>query len=133
MQYDRGKHCVFHHRYHVVWSTKYCYRVLRGPLRLRVRDICRQACGENGVEIIRGALSRDHVHMFLSGTAQARHFGPGAQDEGVLVLQDPARISRDPQALLGLPLLGQGVFFNTRRRHYRGPSTSVLRKTYPSS
>ena len=40
--------------------------MLRGPLRLRVRDICRQVCGENGVEIIRGVLSSDHVHMFLS-------------------------------------------------------------------
>jgi hypothetical protein len=21
MQYDTGKHCVFYHRYHIVWST----------------------------------------------------------------------------------------------------------------
>jgi len=42
MQYDTGKHCVFYHRYHLVWSTKYRYKVLTGPVRLRVRDICRQ-------------------------------------------------------------------------------------------
>jgi putative transposase len=40
--------------------------VLRGDIKLRVRDICRQVCAENGVDIIRGVLSNDHVHMFIS-------------------------------------------------------------------
>jgi len=66
MQYNTGKHCVFYHRYHLVWSTKYRYKILQGNVRLRVRDIIRQVCAENGVEIIRGALSADHVHMFVS-------------------------------------------------------------------
>ena len=66
MQYSAGKHCVFYHRYHLVWSTKYRYKVLTGPLRLRVRDICRQVCRENEVDILRGVLSSDHVHMFVS-------------------------------------------------------------------
>lgn len=66
MQYNTGKHCVFYHRYHLVWSTKYRYKLLTGPLRVRVRDICRQVCGENGVETLRGVLSCDYVHMFVS-------------------------------------------------------------------
>ena len=66
MQYDKGKHCVFYRRYHIVWSTKYRFKVLRGNLRLRIREIVRQVCAENGVEIIRGVLSSDHVHMFVS-------------------------------------------------------------------
>ena len=66
MQYSTGKHCVFYHRYHLVWSTKYRFKVLQGPLRLRVRDICRQVCAQNGVDIIKGVLSSDHVHMFVS-------------------------------------------------------------------
>jgi len=40
--------------------------VLQGDLRFRVRDIVRQVCAENGVEIVCGALSSDHVHMFVS-------------------------------------------------------------------
>ena len=40
--------------------------MLRGDIKLRVRDICRQVCAENGVDIIRGVLSNDHVHMFVS-------------------------------------------------------------------
>ena len=66
MQYDTGKHCVFYHRYHLVWSTKYRYKVLFGDIRLRVREIIRQVCSENGVDIIHGVLSGDHVHMFVS-------------------------------------------------------------------
>ena len=66
MQYASSSHCVYYHRYHIVWATKYRYKVLFGDVRLRARDICRQVCGENGVEILHGVLSRDHVHMFVS-------------------------------------------------------------------
>ncbi|GFE50862.1 hypothetical protein So717_26150 [Roseobacter cerasinus] len=53
MHYSTGSHCVFYHRYHIVWSTKYRYKVLHGDIRLRVRDICRQVCHEKGVDINR--------------------------------------------------------------------------------
>ena len=66
MQYDKGKHCVFYHRYHLVWSTKYRYKLLRGDLQVRVREIIRQVCAENGVEILKGVVSSDHVHVFVS-------------------------------------------------------------------
>jgi putative transposase len=39
---------------------------LQGDIQLRVRDICRQVCAQNGVDIIHGVLSSDHVHMFVS-------------------------------------------------------------------
>ena len=66
MQYNTGKHCVYYHGYHLVWSTKYRYKVLQGDIRFRVRAILRQVCGQNGVDIIQGVLSADHVHMFVS-------------------------------------------------------------------
>ena len=62
----KGKHCVFYHRYHVVWITKYRFKVLRGAVVERVREIIRQVCAEQGVQIISGVLSADHVHMFVS-------------------------------------------------------------------
>ncbi len=66
MQYDTGKHCVYYHRYHLVWSTKYRYEMLQGDVRRRVRAICKQVCREKGVDIIHGVLSKDHIHMFVS-------------------------------------------------------------------
>jgi putative transposase len=65
MDYRTGSHTVFHHRYHIVWTPKYRYKVLVGRLRERVRDIIRQVCEELGVQIVSGVLSRDHVHMFV--------------------------------------------------------------------
>ena len=53
MSYSTGSHTVFHHRYHIVWITKYRYKVLQGKLRERMRDIIRQVCREMGVQIIR--------------------------------------------------------------------------------
>ena len=48
MRYDTGKHTVYYHRFHIVWITKYRYKVLHGALRERVRDIIRQVCEELG-------------------------------------------------------------------------------------
>ena len=65
MAYRTGSHAIFHHRYHIVWAPKYRYKVLWGDVRIRVRDIIRQVCSELGVTILSGALSRDHVHLFV--------------------------------------------------------------------
>ena len=63
-EYSKGSHTVFYHRFHIVWITKYRYRVLSGNLRLRAREIIGQAAEGLGVKIINGVLSADHVHIF---------------------------------------------------------------------
>ena len=55
-----------YHRFHIVWATKYRYKVLQGDIRERARTIIKQTCSELGVEIVDGVLAKDHVHMFLS-------------------------------------------------------------------
>ena len=65
MSYTTGSHTVFHHRYHIVWITKYRYKVLEGILRERIRTIIKQVCKELGVQIVSGVLSKEHVHMFV--------------------------------------------------------------------
>ncbi len=52
--------------YHVIWVTKYRYRVLRGEIATRTRDLLRQICQGRGVVIVQGAVSPDHVHMLVS-------------------------------------------------------------------
>jgi putative transposase len=64
--YDTGAHTVFYHRYHIVWITKYRFKVLEGAVRDRIRELIRQVCSELGVTIVKGVLSRDHVHMMVS-------------------------------------------------------------------
>ena len=66
MIYSTGSHTKFYHRFHVVWTTKYRYKVMRGEMRERIREIIIQTCQELCVHIEKGVLSTDHVHMFIS-------------------------------------------------------------------
>ena len=63
--YSTGGHTKFHNRYHIVWITKYRYKVLTPEMRYRIREITRQICGQMEVRIIKGVLSNNHVHMFV--------------------------------------------------------------------
>jgi len=63
--YSISSHAVFHDRHHLVWITKYRYKVLTTPMKLRIREITRQVCKQMGVRIIDGVLSGDHVHLFV--------------------------------------------------------------------
>ena len=51
---------------HLVWTTKYRKKVLRGDVGQRLRELVRQICREEDVEIIKGHVSADHVHLFVS-------------------------------------------------------------------
>ena len=64
--YSKGSHTVFHHRYHIVWITKYRYRILRGEVGQRARDIIAQVADELGIKIVNGVVSKDHLHLFVS-------------------------------------------------------------------
>ena len=50
---------------HIVWSTKYRYSVLEGDIQLRCRSILVQVCDAEDVVILKGVVSKDHVHMHL--------------------------------------------------------------------
>ena len=51
---------------HLIWVTKYRYNVLVGGIKERIRDLLRQVCDANDIQIIRGHVSKDHVHMYIS-------------------------------------------------------------------
>jgi putative transposase len=63
--YRSSSHRVYDLKYHIVWITKYRKPVLRAE---RVRDLIRELCKANEVEIIKGHISRDHVHLFVSAS-----------------------------------------------------------------
>lgn len=64
--YKRGSHTVYECNYHIVWVTKYRYPVLVGDIAVRVRDLVRRICLDEGVEIIRGKVARDHIHVYVT-------------------------------------------------------------------
>ena len=48
MRYSSAAHMRSYHRFHVVWVTKYCYKLLQGPMREQIREIIVQTCAEMG-------------------------------------------------------------------------------------
>lgn len=64
--YRSVSHTKYDHKYHLVWITKYRKPILTGSIGLRTRDITRQVCEKYNIEIIRGNISPDHVHIFVS-------------------------------------------------------------------
>jgi putative transposase len=62
----RGSHSVHQLHVHLVWSTKYRYSVLQGEVQLRCRDLIRQICDSMDVQILKGVVSKDHVHLHIS-------------------------------------------------------------------
>ena len=64
--YRRGAHTVFEIHLHIVWTTKYRRPALTGEVGLRVRDLIREICAGHEVTIMKGHISRDHVHLFVS-------------------------------------------------------------------
>lgn len=64
--YRKTSHSTYDLKYHLVWITKYRKKVMVGKVAEDVRAILRDICKQNEVEIIRGHVSKDHVHLFVS-------------------------------------------------------------------
>ena len=62
----KASHVQYDIEYHIVWTTKYRYRVLNGRIAERTREIIRQSCNSMNVIIIKGAISKEHVHLLVS-------------------------------------------------------------------
>jgi len=61
----RGGHPVSWLTAHVVWVTKYRYHVLTGDVQRRCRELIKQICDAEDVRILKGVVSKDHVHMHI--------------------------------------------------------------------
>ena len=64
--YRKSSHTTYDIKYHLVWITKYRKPVLTGEIATRVRDLIREVCRNYEVEILKGYVSKDHVHIFVS-------------------------------------------------------------------
>jgi putative transposase len=60
-----GCHTLTRLTVHVVWVTKYRYKVLMGDVQKRCRILLMQICDSEDITILKGAVSADHVHMHI--------------------------------------------------------------------
>ncbi len=62
----KSSHVQYDLEVHIVWTTKYRYRVLQGRIAERAREIIRQSCKSMDVNIINGSIGKEHIHLLIS-------------------------------------------------------------------
>ena len=65
VEYRKNSHTISNLTCHIVWATRYRYHVLQGDLKHRCRDILIQICDSENVHILKGVVSKDHIHMHI--------------------------------------------------------------------
>ena len=65
-EYRRAAHTVYCLHYHFVFITKYRKPVLRGEVGQELRDLIREICRTQDIEILEGHVRPEHVHLLLS-------------------------------------------------------------------
>ena len=61
----KGSHTTTRLTCHIVWVTKYRYHVLTGDIQKRCRELIIQVCDVEEVDILKGVVSKDHVHIHI--------------------------------------------------------------------
>ena len=64
--YRTTSHSKYDLKTHLVWIPKYRRKVLFGEIAIRVRDLIREICFANDIQIIEGKVASNHVHIFIS-------------------------------------------------------------------
>lgn len=62
----KSSHVQYDIEYHIVWTTKYRYKVLDRRIAERARALIRQCCNSMNVTIIKGSIGKEHIHLLLS-------------------------------------------------------------------
>jgi REP element-mobilizing transposase RayT len=57
---------LFDLKYHIVWVTKYRKPILTTKRALRTRELIREIAQSKNVQILKGHVSKDHIHLFVS-------------------------------------------------------------------
>ena len=65
VDYRRTSHSVSKMSVHLVCATTYRYHVLQGDIQQRTRDLIIQICNSENVQILKGVVSKDHVHVHV--------------------------------------------------------------------
>ena len=65
-KYRKTSHSIYDIKFHFIWITKYRKPMLSGSIGKRLRILIREICKTMDIEIIKGHVSKDHVHLFVS-------------------------------------------------------------------
>ncbi|MVM33621.1 IS200/IS605 family transposase [Spirosoma sp. HMF4905] len=65
-KYRRSSHSFYYCVYHIVWTPKYRYCILREVIADMVEDKIRTVCSWKEVEVLELNVQPDHVHLMCS-------------------------------------------------------------------
>ena len=110
MDYRYGSHTVYKIEYHFVWVTKYRYKVLTGDVGQRVRELVRPTCEAFEIRILKGVVSKDHVHILVSAPPELAPSEIMRRIKGRTASKLVRGVSGAEESLLGPTFLGAGLF-----------------------
>lgn len=64
-RYRKSSHTISWLTVHLIFVTKYRYKVLKGDIQKRCRDIMKQDCSSMEIKVLKGVVSNDHVHLHI--------------------------------------------------------------------
>jgi putative transposase len=128
VEYRQNNHSVWDVKYHMIWVTKYRYKVLRGEIAVRTRDLLRQICQGREVTIVQGSVSPDHVHKLVSVPPQLAPAKLVQYLKGRSSHMLQAEFPPVEEAVLGPTSVGARVFLRERGRAGRGADSAIHRK-----
>lgn len=65
MKYKSNNNVIYSCKYHVVWCPKYRRKVLINGVDARLKELIKETCIKQNVEIIEMEIMPDHVHLLM--------------------------------------------------------------------
>lgn len=65
-KYRRLSHVTYDCRYHFIWVTKYRFKIFDKKIEVALKWAIKNVCDSKDIEILEGAVGREHVHLYLS-------------------------------------------------------------------
>ena len=62
----KGAHTAFDCKCHIVWVRKYRLGMLASEVGVRLRELVRGICMKHRVQILKGHVASDHIHLHVS-------------------------------------------------------------------
>ena len=64
-KYQRQAHAIYDCRYHIVWVTKYRFRIINKEVEVALKWAIKNVCDWKEIKILEGAVKSEHVHLYL--------------------------------------------------------------------
>ena len=114
-----GSHTVTRLTAHLIWATKYRYHVLKGDVQLRWRELLIQICDAEDVRILKGVVSKDHVHMHIEYSPVEGTLRPSQKMQRAYLTHPATGVPGVAEKILGATLLGHRVRSVEHGQHHR--------------